>query len=478
MLDYMFDDNDNAYDTHSLDFEVSPRGGELHIDNKSSRDEELLHIYNESSRDKELPHIDNESSRDEEPSQNKELLKKGKTNKQKRSNQKKNITVKYAHDLSMGNMLGHLWSKHRINKEHPDRTNTGGPIIKAMHVITKRHKEKLTRDLISCERSAKKKINQAYDWSCDQLFSMVNIDNGFINLMTDLWSSRANEGYIGITATWIDSNFAVNSIDRVVWLACSAYTLQLSILKGLKPVVQLIKKAKNLIFFFSQSPKQIERLKDAQEKCRYPTIYQVTDDVSTSEWQLLDELIYLLKPFYEATTIFSGSTYPTLNLIYSTMRLLIKNQLITDNENSDESDADYDKMPKQYNDLWFKGCRSIEPPVVTEELSDLVKAVCYLSLQEYWDVPKETGLIASFLDLRIKNLKFIDNENIKLITISTVRRLCIEEEHHRPLVEEIPKIYGFAKSSSISISNPTMVNDLISDLYNDKESNSTYKKTE
>ncbi|CAG8807698.1 6_t:CDS:2, partial [Dentiscutata erythropus] len=35
----------------------------------------------------------------------------------------KNITIKYVHNSSTGNMLGHLWSKHRINKEHPDRMN-------------------------------------------------------------------------------------------------------------------------------------------------------------------------------------------------------------------------------------------------------------------------------------------------------------------------------------------------------------------
>ncbi|CAG8723291.1 14989_t:CDS:2 [Cetraspora pellucida] len=411
MSDYMFDDNDDAYDTHSLDFEVLSRGGEPHIDNKSLRDEELLHIDNESSRDKELLHIDNESSRDEEPSQNKELLKKKKTNKQKRSNQ--NI---YAHDSSTGNMFGHLWSKHRIDKEHPDGTNTGSLIIKAMHVITKCYKEKLTRDLV-----------EFIIEDCQPLNILLTLTN--------------------------------------------------------------------------------------------------------SEWQLLDELIYLLKPFYEATTIFSGSIYPILNLIYHIMMLLIKkfapsdgqtdddyanllfrfreqindqSQLITDNKNSDESDANYNKMlviseklrqplhasrrqkkknykkvqKKQYNDPWFKGHYSIEPLVVTEKLSDLVKAVCYLSLQEYWDVLKETGLIALFLDPRIKNLKFIDDENIKLITISMVRRLCIEEEHRRPLVKEILKIYGFAKSSSISISNSTMVNDLISDLYDNKKSNSAYKKTE
>ncbi|CAG8721230.1 2494_t:CDS:1 [Dentiscutata erythropus] len=47
-------------------------------------------------------------------------------------------------------------------------------------------------------------------------------------------------------------------------------------------------------------------------------------NLTKNEWQLLDNLILLLKPFYEAINIFSGSSYPTHNLIYLTMRLLIK----------------------------------------------------------------------------------------------------------------------------------------------------------
>ncbi|CAG8805734.1 10204_t:CDS:1, partial [Gigaspora margarita] len=49
----------------------------------------------------------------------------------------KNVTVKYAYDSSTGNMLGHLWSKHQIDKDHPNGTNTSGLIVKAIHIITK-----------------------------------------------------------------------------------------------------------------------------------------------------------------------------------------------------------------------------------------------------------------------------------------------------------------------------------------------------
>ncbi|CAG8796651.1 8887_t:CDS:1, partial [Dentiscutata erythropus] len=51
----------------------------------------------------------------------------------------------------------------------------------------------------------------------------------------------------------------------------------------------------------------------------------------------------------------------------------------------------------------------IEPPVTNGNLHELVKAVSYLSLNEYWEVPEKIGLVASFLDLQIKNMKFLGN---------------------------------------------------------------------
>ncbi|CAG8618012.1 10001_t:CDS:2, partial [Scutellospora calospora] len=435
------------------------------------------------------------------------------------------------------NMLSHLWSKHRIDKDHPEGTNTNDSIIKAMHIITKQRQEKIAQLLVEfiiedcqpfhilqskafcrllnymepgfqipCEKTVKKMIDKAYDWSCDQLFGIINMDGGYVNLMTDLWSSRTNQAYIGVTVTWINSNFelkkalltiqlllslhtakaiedslnqvitnwrltgrvfcittdnganvkkAISLMDNITRSSCSAHTLQLSVLKGLKPAVRLIKRAKNLILFFSQSPKQSERLIDAQEKCRYPKIYQTIDDVPTrwnssylawvrlkelqkaidylvlmlpsesercdrldgeylklinlteTEWRLLDNLISLLKPFYEATNIFSGSNYPTLNLIYPTMRLLIKKfapsyeqskddyadllfEPINRHEDDPESDIEneFDTLvikKSTYNDSRFKGHRLIETPVTNEGLCDLVKAACFLSLKEYWE---------------------------------------------------------------------------------------------
>ncbi|CAG8492284.1 2416_t:CDS:2 [Dentiscutata heterogama] len=154
---------------------------------------------------------------------------------------KKNIDVKYAHDSLTGNMLGHLWSKHRIDKDHPEETTTDTEAIKE-----------------------------------------------FLNQVITDW---------GLTGR---------------------------------------------VFY-------------AQEKCRYSKFYQTIDDVSTRwnssylAWIRLKELrkaidylvLMLLSESERSTNIFSDSSYPLLNLVYPTMKLLIKGQSQPiDNEGPDELDIE------------------------------------------------------------------------------------------------------------------------------------------
>ncbi|CAG8789039.1 10220_t:CDS:1, partial [Racocetra fulgida] len=71
------------------------------------------------------------------------------------------------------------------------------------------------------------------------------------------------------------------------------------------------------------------------------------------------------------------------------------------------------------------------------------------------------GLIVSFLDLQIKNLKFLNDKTIKATIINKVQALCTEEEDYQPIVEP--------NESFMSISEPKTTNSLILALYNSKE---------
>ncbi|CAG8845253.1 31561_t:CDS:2, partial [Gigaspora margarita] len=134
---------------------------------------------------------------------------------------------------------------------------------------------------------------------------------------------------------------------------------------------------------------------------------------------------------------------------------------------------DHNKVKKNtHNDPRFKGHRLIEPPVTNENLCDLVKATSYLSFKEYWEVPNKIELVASFLDPRIKNMKFFGDQTTRTTTFDMVRALCTGEEHCQPSVRLV-------ESSSTPSCEPATTNGLIAALYSSEElDDEIYDETE
>ncbi len=98
--------------------------------------------------------------------------------------------------------------------------------------------------------------------------------------------------------------------------------------------------------------------------------------LNDDQWNIVDELIILLKNFAAATEIFGGSNYPTLSLTYPIISNLFQHLTLTKRK-----------------------VKSSEVINVCDEI--------YLSMEEKWTDPGVTGLIASFLDLRFKDLTFV-----------------------------------------------------------------------
>ncbi len=193
-------------------------------------------------------------------------------------------------------------------------------------------------------------INDAFVWSTEQLTSMLQSARS-VCITTDLWSSRNDEPYIGVTAGWLWSlkeallacekingkytgENIQNAIEQIIerfqlkqklfvattdnganvmkairlmeilHVPCCAHTLHLSVIKGLGATGAFKKRVTNLILFFKGSPKQTENLRDAQRNLNYPKIYEVLLDVKTRwnstylAWNCLYELknaiIYLI----------------------------------------------------------------------------------------------------------------------------------------------------------------------------------------
>ncbi|CAG8568697.1 5241_t:CDS:2 [Dentiscutata heterogama] len=201
------------------------------------------------------------------------------------------------------------------------------------------------------------------------------------------------------------------------------------------------KRITNLILFFNSSPKNTENLRDAQCKLNYQKVYEVLLDVP---------------PFYEATKMLSGVSYATLNMVCCTIHYLKKtiappnnkdedyyaellygeldvtaSQSSSTNIYSDDEIIDlavradqslsilhgrvqkYKNTPvisQQNSDPRFKKHRTIEPPVTITNMLEQIKATVYLSMCQYWDIPKEITLLSALLDPDTKSLKeSIDN---------------------------------------------------------------------
>ena len=59
---------------------------------------------------------------------------------------------------------------------------------------------------IPCDKTAKQLIHEAYNWSLEQLNSLLRSSVTSIHLTTDLWTSKSRHGYLGIMVTWLSSD--------------------------------------------------------------------------------------------------------------------------------------------------------------------------------------------------------------------------------------------------------------------------------
>ena len=170
-----------------------------------------------------------------------------------------------------------------------------------------------------------------------QLQHLINSDVFAASLTVDMWTARNQEGFVGVTCTWISKEFEfkealilikqinyphtgekicdilfdtiknwkleskitcitsdngsnmikairlLNSKINIFRIPCASHTLQLSVKKAFKlneEIQRFILRCKRLISFFS-SPKQMENLISAQNYLNYEKTYKTIKDVET-----------------------------------------------------------------------------------------------------------------------------------------------------------------------------------------------------
>ncbi|CAI2193314.1 4593_t:CDS:2, partial [Funneliformis geosporum] len=264
------------------------------------------------------------------------------------------------------------------------------------------------------EKNLKLLIHQSYDWTESTMRELLMSEAKYISFTTDLWTSRAKQGYIGVTASFMDSDFKIYDIllelkylpyphkaehirdalqtvmrtwnlqekliaittdngpnmvkamsyfNNVTRIPCTAHTLQLAIGKGLAPVLILIARAKRLIRFFMY-PKQMERLKAVQITLNYDEVLEVVD--FTNEVTILDD----------------DEEFEQL-------------------ENNDNDEV-IDPTTKQRI--------KISQPMPTNGKIEQIKDIISQALNKYWSIQSDIALKAAFLDPRFKHLSFARDE--------------------------------------------------------------------
>lgn len=129
-----------------------------------------------------------------------------------------------------------------------------------------------------------------------------------------------------------------------------------------------------------------------------------------------------MEDFAGATEYLGGSKYATISLMYSVLAM-IKQKILPDNDsnvedidltNSDtafDDDVGYEDAPEDESISEQPKRRkiNINTPQNCTDLEKRVKAALYRSMNHYWEVPQEQGMLAALLDPRFKELRFASN---------------------------------------------------------------------
>jgi hypothetical protein len=150
-------------------------------------------------------------------------------------------------------------------------------------------------------------------------------------------------------------------------------------------------------------------------------------NLTEDEWRAISNLIVILEDFAGVTEYLGGSNYTTISMMYSLLTM-VSQKIMPDNINAEIIDLTSPNTAFD-DDLGYEDAPEDEP--VTQQpkrrkinintpqdcfiLEKKVKAALYQSINHYWDVPQEHGMLAALLDPRLKDLEFA-SEALRLRT--------------------------------------------------------------
>jgi hypothetical protein len=139
------------------------------------------------------------------------------------------------------------------------------------------------------------------------------------------------------------------------------------------------------------------------------------------EWEVIKELVLILKPFAEATNYLGNNKYCTYTIMVPTLIKIINRikPLTTESkkfaseinfnnyENIFEEEISIENDEEKPNPTAAKKLK-INDPVNTKDLVKKIKLALYIAMKHYWnDFITPKTLLPSLLDPRIKDLSFV-----------------------------------------------------------------------
>ena len=71
--------------------------------------------------------------------------------------------------------------------------------------------------LLPSDKKIKTQIHESYYNYCRELFiNQMKESADFCSLTADLWTSRSNAGFLGVTCSWLDQNFNLHEVTLAI----------------------------------------------------------------------------------------------------------------------------------------------------------------------------------------------------------------------------------------------------------------------
>ena len=160
-------------------------------------------------------------------------------------------------------------------------------------------------------------------------------------------------------------------------------------------------------------------------------------NLTEDEWNEMKKLIIILEDFAGVTEYLGGSKYTTISLMYSLLVMISQKVMPVDDSNTEvidltspntafDDDVGYDDAPDDEPITGYPKRRkiNINIPQSCVDLEKRVKAALYQSINHYWEVPQEQGMLAALLDPRLKELEFA-SESLRIRTHEQLREIYL-----------------------------------------------------